>query len=60
MKNYTIQQLRKLRDILSEDCDTYLDDVYTSEKQMFNKQTNKLFDLIEQIEKAQKKEKDKI
>ena len=54
MKNYTIEQLKKLRDIRAKGFDDYLDDVYTPDRQMFNKQTNLFFDWITEMEESEK------
>jgi hypothetical protein len=54
MKNYTIEQLKKIRDIKAKGFDDYLDDVYTSDKQMFNKQTDLFFDCITETGESEK------
>lgn len=48
MKNYTIEQLKKIRDIYAISCvDDKLRELYISEQRMFNKQTFMFFNWIE-------------
>jgi hypothetical protein len=49
MKEFTIEQLTKLAKFRAESYDTYLDDIYTSDKNQFTKQVLSFIDWLNSL-----------